>query len=310
MKLGVLNLSNRIYSTNTISSLETLSIAKILRGLGHTVDVISRDDGPHTISFKNAGVYDKLIVLNGALNFFGGKENPIIINNYKLMQSHEVLYFLVDLRLPFKPLWKSIENRDWNVYKKEEFDVDNLTIISQSWNLDLVDKLHDNKYPITYFPIDQWILHDSSLYTPLVEHDKKYDLIYCGSNRSGKRKNKIEQFYSHGNNLLVGNISGGVKKVKTCDMLNTNAQAKATVIIGDKNYNSNIHTLRIWESLLSGLIVFVDEEFDPEHRLFDDIYYVNSGEEALERIPQLIGKKQQIKFDTSNWKEKLQWILN
>ena len=312
MKLGLINLSNKIKTNNTIASMETLSIKSALEALGHEVVI-------------NSNNCDKLIVVNGAANFYGGVRNDYIINNYKMMAEFdgEILYFLVDLGLPFKQLWPNIQKRAWNDLTEDEVHVENIKIISQSWNTELVKKIHKCDYDVEYFPIDRWGIYFNDLYEKRFANEKKYDLAYCGGHRGKRRVKKIQEFYINSDLdvMLCGNLKEShfenvgenitfKKKVKTKDLLYENSLGKATVIIGDNNYNGNMVTLRVWESLLSNMVVFVDSEFDPEHRLFDDIYYIDSPNQIKERLNQVQGQQQLIKGigDINNPKGKDEWL--
>ena len=312
MKLGLLNINNKIGGNNTIASMETLSIKSALEALGHEVVINSND-------------CDKLVVINGAPNFYGGARDDYIIDNYKMMAEFdgEILYFLTDLRLPFRQLYPTIQNRAWNDLTEDQVHVKNIKIISQSWNIDLVKKIHKCDYDVEYFPIDRWGIYFNDLYEKNLADEKKYDLVYCGGHRGKKRVKKIQEFYINSDLdvLLCGNLKDShfenvgenitfKKKIKTKDLLYLNSLGKATVIIGDNNYNGNITTLRVWESLLSNMIVFVDNEFDPEHRLFDDIYYIDSHNQIQERLNQVQGRPQLIKGvgDINNPTGKDEWL--
>ena len=340
MKIALLNLSNNITNFSTVSSGETLYIKKMLKLLEHNVDVISKTNTENTIAFEDVddiNIYDKLLVINGAINFFGGKENPIIINNYKLMAQYNkpIYYLLTDLRLPFKQLWKDIERRNWG-YKKEDVWVDSkINVISQSHNLDMVRKLMPDVHQIFYYPLERYILlfpkqdESSSLLF------KNVDLIYGGSFRSGNRKDKMLEYFfdTDYSTEMFGNIkekqfkvedkkpphfSG---KVKMDEVINKNSEGYASLILGDKNYNNNMLTLRVWEVLLSDSVILIDEDFDPEHLIMkNDWYYVNNKQDVSQRLKDIKQNKEKYLqyqkerindlFDEEEYLKKLEWIIN
>ena len=39
------------------------------------------------------------------------------------------------------------------------------------------------------------------------------------------------------------------------------------------NYNNNLITLRVFESILSGSITFIDNDFDIKHEIFDNEFF-------------------------------------
>ena len=96
---------------------------------------------------------------------------------------------------------------------------------------------------------------------------------------------KKEDFDLKDNNIICPNFTG---KVSCYDMINKNSESLATIIFGDKNYNNNNITLRVYESFMSKAISFIDEEFDPQHLIIDDNYfYVSSGKELQYKINEL-----------------------
>jgi alpha-N-acetylglucosamine transferase len=68
-------------------------------------------------------------------------------------------------------------------------------------------------------------------------------------------------------------------------VLEVGAKGIASIIFGDTTYNNNLITLRVFESILSGCITFIDNDFDVKHQIFDnDFMYVNNGDELEEKI--------------------------
>ena len=55
-------------------------------------------------------------------------------------------------------------------------------------------------------------------------------------------------------------------------------KCKSTVVIGDEFYNNNFHTLRMYEGILAGCLVFIDRSFDRSNKFYADI---PEGEDLL-----------------------------
>lgn len=305
MKVAILNLANNVTDFKTTPSGETIYFKKTLELLGFEVDIISKKFGEYTKSFQTVydpNVYDKLIVVNGAINFFGGTENEVIIKNYQLMAKYNkpIYYFLTDLRLPFKQLWPSIEKRDWGYTKEEVWVSSEIKVISQTFNLDVVKKLMP-EYEAVYFPLEKYKL--------LFHFDKQeqlnlktVDLIYGGSFRAGNREQKMidylfdtpysVEFFGTASESqfklpyqIAPTFTG---KVNFKDVVDKNSTALASIIIGDKLYNNNHITLRVWEVMMSNAIILIDNEFDPDHKIMKkDWFYVNNKQDVQEKLEQI-----------------------
>lgn len=344
MKLALLNLSNNITNYRTVSSGETISFGKVFEDMGYDVDIISKKAGEYTIAFEDVediNSYDKLVMVNGAINFFGGKENPIITKNYRLLAKweKEIYYLFTDIRLPFKQLWPAIEKRGWG-YKKDDVWVDNdIIIISQGSDLDKTKKAHkDEDYEYVYFPIEQYYLYlmGDEYATPT---EKKHDLVYGGSYRSGAREDKMIEYLFDITDYDV-NFFGNIrekqfknatyfsaptfdKKVKMDEVRDKISEGVATLIIGDKKYEDNFITLRVWETMTSDAIMLIDKDFDSEQKIMqDDFYYVENKQDIIDRLKLLHDdefRKKKLEqqhlrvdthFDEETWLNKFKEVLN
>lgn len=315
MKLALLNLANNINGFKTTPSGETTYMKLILEDMGYEVDIISNKATEYTIPFedvKDINAYDRLLCLNGAINFFGGKESPTIINNFKLMAQFKgtIYYLFTDLRLPFNQLWPAIENRGWG-YKKEEVWIDSpVVIISQGYNLDTARRLHKKAEANTKLTYDWVRLDRHKLYQPVFSEacesvpreDKVSDIIYGGSFRGGQREAKMNEylfdtgldveFFGTAKETQFKNpkfpwtqAPRFVGKVPMCDMLKRNSQGLATIVIGDSTYNDNYITPRVWETMVSDAVMFIDHEFNTAHDIInDERFYVHNKEEFVSRV--------------------------
>jgi hypothetical protein len=311
VNIAILNLSNNVSSFTTTPSGETIYFKRMFELLNHTVHIISNKHTQNSLSFEEVldiNYYDKLIVVNGPYNFYASeikkilmyKEDSILIKNFKLMAQYkkQIYYLLTDLRLTYKQLWPSIERRGWN-YKKEELYVTSpVKIISQTHNLDVVKKLiPDNE--CVYFPLERYKLLFNE---PNVTSIKTTDLIYGGSFRSGKREKKMidylfdtpysVEFYGKVEldqfklpytqpPLFTGNVNFN-------EVISKNNSAWASIIIGDKLYNNNHITLRVWEVMMSDSVILIDNEFDPEHKIMGkDWFYVNNKQDIQSKLQEI-----------------------
>lgn len=294
-----------------INIIETVRLAELLRKEGHNVTIATTRDTDVGIAYENLEVnnFDRVLIMNSTIDFPGGEENKPIEALFEFLKDYKgtLYYILVDLAIPFKQLYPLIEKREWCKYKSaDEINLKNdFIIISQSNNFDEVRRIHENSdiniVDIKYVPINEWILHTNQY----VENTGKVDLIMGTSNRGGRRKSKYLDYFFGRENITVeffglikekdfqGKEIENLKKPTFTEKLKDatkivekNATGFATVIVGDKNYNNNIVTLRLSESLLANSITFIDEEFDTNHNIFPEceFFYVNNGEELERKI--------------------------
>ena len=215
-------------------------------------------------------------------------------------------YILVDLAIPFQQLYPLIKNREWCRYKSEkEIDLDNdFIILSQADNEEEVRKIHKNSNinikEVRYVPFNEWVVHTNSF----VENTGEVDLILGTSYRGGRRKKKYIDYFFNRESLKIefyglikeADFGKSIKNLKkpiftakledVTKIIEKNSTGFATIIIGDKNYNNNMITLRFAESLLANCVTFIDEEFDIKHKIYPnfDFFYVNSGDELEQKI--------------------------
>lgn len=303
MNIAILNLANNISDFKTTPSGETIYFKKLFELIDHTVHIISNKNTQYSLSFEEVldiNYYDKLIVVNGAINFFGGKENPTIIKNFKLMAQYkkQIYYLLTDLRLPFKQLWPSIEKRNWGYFKEEVYVTSPIKVISQTFNLDVVYKLMPDLQSI-YFPLERYkLVFNESNVTSI----KTTDLIYGGSFRAGNREQKmIDYLFDTPYSVeFYGNASQDqfklpytqpplfTGKIHFNEVISKNNSAWSSIIIGDKLYNNNHITLRVWEVMMSDSVILIDNEFDPDHKIMGkDWFYVKNKLEIQSKLQKI-----------------------
>ena len=309
MNIGIIYLNSLVNGANTIGSLEVNNIANALRKHAH-VDIIAQYPKDKTkqvdkivdiMKLDNLNNYDKVLFYNTSINFYGNRKNPPLNKAYELMVSYErtIYYLLVDLEIPFKQFWTCVENRGWDIKKEDVFITSDIVIISQGSNLDRVKYVHRkvDEYitDYIYFPLEQHILTNDPVILD-INDNPEFDLIYGGSWRGGRRNKKMADYFGQKNLKikLFGNIPENKienkditfsKKVAPNKVLETNNDAMCTIVFGDKSYNDNMVTLRLWESLLSRTIVFIDNDFDRDKKLnFPEFLYVENGKELADKI--------------------------
>ena len=310
MKIAITRLSGNLTDKNKLSvgNAEMINIAKMLRNINVDIDILTCKTCEDAITVHddyNINQYDALLVVNDSTDMFGGLEITTMTTIYKLMHKFkkQIYYILTDLSLPFVDYYQLIKGKTWaNKYNENDFKLQNdIIILSQAHNLDIVKTIHKNINikDIKYVPWHYWKLYSEEVLSIKETLDKKVDLIYGGSFRSGRREKKfIDYFFDKNINVeIYGNMKlsqfKNIKdkkppiftdKIENTKILEKNKTSLATIILGDKNYNNNIVTLRYIEALMSQTICFIDNDFDTSHTLMHDKFYVKNGKELEEKI--------------------------
>ena len=337
MKVAVIKLGSRISISSTGTSGgtgETLSIIKILTSAGIEVDaytkVIDKDEKPEDFTIYNiednyldinSKGYNALIILNGNVNYFGGVDDPSQTLNYYVINHFEgkVFYVMCDCNLLLKQIWPGIEKKKWaKNYLKEDIYISRNDIIylSQARFVHKVKEKALKACPIKdviYFPFEKFPMLTMSDY-PFNE-DTKYDLLYGGTFRGGRREDDMIKYYfgydDKYNVEMFGKISldnFNESKIKnlnppkfgqsvTYDKFGSKmAEANATVIIGDPIYKSwGDLAQRIYESIIIGNVVLIDSAYDFQRKVFTNdelkkFCYVSSIKDVEDRLEKLKDK--------------------
>lgn len=318
MRVAVTRLGGNITNKNKslVGNKETLSIAKVLSEVDE-VDVLTCFECDGCISVDenfDINQYDAVLVVNDSVNMFGGLEIKSMTTIFKLLHKFDkqIYYALTDLSLPFIDYYKLICGKPWCTYTEDDFKLKKpIIVLSQAYNLDIAKKIHKNVEVADYIyvPFEEWLVNLNP--TIVDQTDRPIDLIYGGSFRSGRREKKFVDYFFNRPSLTTV-IYGNMKlsqfkdsdsfevtpeflgKVSNDEVIGMNSKSIATILMGDKNYNNNIVTLRYYEALLSGTICFIDESFDTNHVLMPmcDYFYVKNGDELEDKIFD-------IKYDTN-----------
>lgn len=325
MKLAVIKLGARIAHGGTSGgSGEALAILDILSH-NHNVHAYTKildKDRPiknvtlHQISDEHNDInMDALVIINGAVNYFGGADSPDQTLNYHVINNFNgpVFYILCDPALPLRQVWPSISKKEWSEnYLRDNIEIQRTDIIyiSQPKNVNKIHKdLQKNVQfkKCVHFPFEKFPLRDKPLEFNKLS-DRTYDLLYGGTFRGGKRQDDMIKFYfdmDEYNVAMFGKIKEkdfNVKKiagkshpkyenaVKYQDFNNKMSTSIATVIIGDKYYKETDDLAqRIYESILSGVVTFIDSDYDKYKRVYTDerlkkFLYVNNSEDVKKRL--------------------------
>jgi hypothetical protein len=191
-----------------------------------------------------------------------------------------------------------------------------MTIVSQAKNLSMVKELHEGIPEIgdvVYFPLERYkLVNEFEIAEPTIKFS---DVIYGGSYRSGRREAKMNKylFDTEYDVEIFGNASLDqfklpytkaptfTGKVAQTEFVSKTSTGIASIIIGDPNYNNNMITLRVWETMLSDAICFIDQDFDPNYEILQNQYFYVSAKEELER------KIKEIKNDAALCKQLLDY---
>lgn len=314
LKLGMCNLTGSPIKTGVNPNCaETINICNQLNELAfcEIINTFNGDTDFNSIYVEDADPlkYNAILIMNSNANFFGGAKNEGILQIYQFLAKVRcpIFYLFNDTNLMFSQLWGQIKNRDWNTLTEADVKITApFYIISQFRNLEnLLRKKISPQIDIAEvreIDFGTWILKDYK--NKFVKNIGEYDFIYGGAFRGGKREAKFKDFFF--NRSVKTAVYGSMKakqfktlqstdkepiwlgRVNCTDVIDTNAKGFSTVIVGEKYYNNNIDTLRLYETALAGCIIFVDNDFDNQHIIFDtDFNYVSSGAEIDEKIKQL-----------------------
>lgn len=260
---------------------------------------------------------DVLIIFNGNVNFFGGQEDPEQIKNYILMNNFDgkVYYIFIDPELYLKQIHSNVSKKEWGQkYSIDDVKItrDDIRVITSIYNpKEAFEKATKGKIPIqkdniSYFTFEKYPLMKEGL--PPTD-DLWYDLMYMGTFRGGKREAKMIKFY-FGHDKFTTTFIGKTKlkdfkkeypepipvfekPVKFEEINQHINKSVAHVCIGDKFYEGNILTPRIYESILNSTVCLIDIDMDPEKRVFANsealkkFNYVEDKEDVEKKVNRL-----------------------
>jgi len=265
-------------------------------------------------NYVDTSLYDALVVINGTNNFFGGEDNYNLCETYHVINNFKgpILYFYTDPLCALKQIWGDNfhkRNEKWGTdWKKEDLFIsrNDMIMISAATDVDFEKKPFKSKSVIKDFArVEVFEWQKSVLLEPAetVNTNKDVDLVYGGFYRGGTRHKQMEEylFDTPYSSRFFGKIqpkhfeSEYEKRPefyeKTGDWSffkkETN-KALATIIFAEDTYHDSIVTMRVYASILSNVVVFIDEKYDSKHRTFNnDFNYVNSKSDVAARLARL-----------------------
>jgi hypothetical protein len=261
--------------------------------------------------------YDSLLIMNGNVNFFGGAETPEEMFNYWIINNFKgkIFYILCDPNLTLKQIWKSVEKKEWNnKYKKENVEITrkDIACVCQARRVDLVKKIHEKNNihlkDVIHYPFEKFPL--ITFKDEKINDELEWDIIYGGTFRGGKReKDMIKFFFNYPEEIKIQmfgkieslnfndkyfdsktrepNFGLSVKYNEYNDKMKTGL---STIIIGDELYKELDNLAqRIYESIQIGNIVFIDEDYDKEKKVFSNNFlknfcYVKDRNDVIKRL--------------------------
>lgn len=329
MKVAVIKLGTRIsFNAKDTSggNGEARAIIKMLKLGGADVHIftkiLAKDNLIEDYSWHNLSEdtdtsgMDALIILNGAVNFFGGAEDKEQLTNYVIINKFvgSVFYILCDPALTLKQVWPAVEKKDWaSNWSKESLLITRSDIMYLSQPYDthkIAAKLGKNEIvpkSIVHFPFEQFPCLNEII---PVNDNPVVDLSYGGTMRGGRRAKKMVKFYfDHPTELSVemfGKINekdfnpkliAGLHQpeftgpVQYSDMLLKMNKSVSHCVLGDPWYEEiNDVPQRLYESVWSNVVTFVDYDMDKYRRVWSrdkelvDFLYVKSLSELSEKI--------------------------
>lgn len=191
----------------------------------------------------------------------------------------------------------STELRD----KFENFNYEAL-FIGKDWNAFIQNSTSKSSHLITpkkcnYIKLTQY-LTQNELKRPTVNNilkiqEKKYDVVYYGSNRGGARNRIIKELLDTEDvsSLFIKwnpkfKNSVGIDGVPHSELKTYLDSCRLSLVVGDPAHNNNITTYRIFENAKNECLSVIWHEYDTEHQIFPDMdsFYVKSKEDIVKLI--------------------------
>lgn len=336
MKVAVFKIGARIHQNEKIgnSTNEVLSCVDMLVEGGAEVygitKVLKSDNKDTTFPIRDyswfeehCNEFDKMIIINGHFNFFGGLDQSEDTRIYYLANkfNKEIIYMLYDPYLGLKQIDKAALSKPWGKekYTEKELHMDNrLHYITQCRSTNLINE--EAQKTIQYYPLEKFPMFTEKGVFTEVDFDKaQYDLNYAGTWRGGRREKsmikfffglpedirvqmfgnlKLEQFTKHGD-LRAPEFGAPVTHDKVRENI---LKGLATVIIGDPLYAKlDDIAQRAAESIIFGQLTFIDSDYDRLNRFYKsqdlkDFLRVDNRDQVVDRL-RLVKKDKKMFYD-------------
>jgi len=245
----------------------------------------------------NFNDYDELILHNSWLeNFIAG-----IMGHYGYTSFNKLLnfkgtikYILTDPQLYYKEYGKLVKNRlngslkicsDENfgliTSDKCDYFIENISpkisYLFCGLNYEMYKNLYQNKpnwYDIKKSErcfLTEFISANQRYEFPINSFkDRKYDIVYFGTKKGSDRIKRLNYYFKNSDNLKkrwigydpnYSNCEFSEKYLHKRDLLNLIVDAFSTFIIGDLGHNHNMLQQRLFDSLNSNLVSFIDKDY-------------------------------------------------
>jgi hypothetical protein len=310
MKIAICKGFTNISFSKNNKSAASADIEYFINQLGNSIDidivsgktsntVIPNELGFVELKTVDFNQYNLIVLFNFNINFFGGAENESGIELYKALSRSDtkIAYIQTDCRLPFQKLWPLIQGKPWaEKYKESDFYIDEnrITYITQGSDLEKVKTTLSKKNLYSFanmyhYPIAETILAKYEIPSRLID-ERIWDLGFGGATRDAHKVKKVKKYFT--NPKFKNYVFGGIKldgvdvhpKVSYQEMISTMMSCKGTVIVGDKHYEDNYFTLRIYESILAGCLTYIDYDFDTKQKFYQGKYpelYIKSTDDII-----------------------------
>jgi len=311
MKIAICKGFTNISFSNKNKSAASADVQYLVDQLGNsvTIDIVTGitsnteipvNLGLVSINDVDFDRYDLVLLFNFSINFFGGVENKEGISLYKSLSKSQtpIAYIQTDGKLGFQELWPQIYKREWAAkYKESDFYIDpeRVTYVTQGYDLDKVGKALDKKNlqkynKIIHYPIAETILANADKDLAYEMFPRTYDLGFGGATRDSHKVKKVKHYFTdeNFNNYIFGGINLGEyhvhPKVSYQEVIPTMRNCKGTVIVGDKHYEDNYFTLRMYEGILANCLTYIDNDFDSQQKFYDGKFpelYISTPKQIL-----------------------------
>lgn len=323
-KIGIVTLGASLSNKLSLATRDEIAYTAIIaQKAGHEVNIIGKVDG-NTFVHSNSIILDiedvakdpnkynftHIFFWCGSINFFGGSENRSLLLAYTILNNFKgkVSHWLVDNRHLLYQCWDSVSKKPWkDNYAQRDIEIirKDIACVSQFYDLEKTNQLiqEDKKAiktdKIVHFPISRFPLYVERLKQKSTIF-KTMDIGYGGYFRAN-RKDRLQHFYLNNTDLSI-EIFGKLelndfkleksktifreKVIKHTELSNYMSKFWATIIVGDTWYEDNNVAARVYESVMSGCITFIDKQYDRNYKIFpkEMNLHVDNIDEVSERL--------------------------
>lgn len=320
-KIALINTTNSISKLWTTPSNEVFGIKQMLIDLDYDVDIISKKEDKNLgiLSVDNVSTlnnYDKILIIPGTFAFYHNDPKGFIFKIYSLLAKvQQKIYVLsTDVTVPLKQLYQQA-SRFMDISKDDINITAPIVFISLTKEQKVIDRLINkdefNIDKIIPFNFDIFAAYtnikNDNYWLKITDVKTKYDVIYGGAWRGGRRS---EAFYNYLCDIPFTTAVYGTIRQKQLDKLNDKynvttfpenlskvpgnkvvretSKGLVTFIPGEKNM-TQMTTARVWESMLSKAVTFIDESYDPAHSISsnDFIYLHEDKQEFIDKVKEV-----------------------